>query len=599
MHLPATVYRASNTILTASALYTDKMDKLTLPDTVKDNYNEWIEKGFVTAVKDQMLCGGCWAFAACSSLADRLTIATAGRWHEPFGLSEQVLISCGEDMGMDFYQGCQGGIPHFAIDSLTKEGIPADIKCLDCGGRPDGGGEAGDEGGTSRGGGVVNPNNTNTCAGGGNIYAATDYTWWQTGCDGNTSCSLVPASTCPCGAVLEQMKQVDQKANLRYRTIGEAHNYTSHGENNEIHTVDLWPNIPQSVIDANVERMKKAIYYEGPITVGYRVTSDFYSYWPTATVDNYYRYDNRSAMAGGHAVVIVGWKKMADGTPVWIVKNSWGANGGYGFPDGSKTIDSATGKFKPKYLGGFWNHIMGINDSFIESNAVGAHPDLKVPQISEHLPQGGAQIPAEWNKTLTLRDIYNATKMVNPSFKPPRPEPTPTPTPVPTPTPTPTPTPVPVPEPSYKPDPLLSNRFDTVTLTTDNITPESIAQFFSDDSNLYMIGSNHSKILYRVMEILPRKANLSSDDLSGILERIGQDLEGYLIIAAKGDMNNYYYIEGDPVDWTDSLHLQVINRAATMRKFSHDIFWRLQNLDTHSPIVQLSVKTENFYNWIK
>ncbi len=592
-HLPATVYRATNTILTAANVYSDAMDKLPLPTKITDAYNEWIDKGFISPIKDQMLCGGCWAFATCATLADRLTIATNGHWYPSFGLSEQILISCGGEMGMDFYQGCEGGIPHFAIDALTKNGVPADSKCLVCGGKPgEPGGDGNGEGnGTRRSAGVVNPNNASTCSSGGNVYAGTNYTWWQTGCDGNTSCSLAAASTCPCAEVNTQMQQVHDNVSspfaVKYKTIGEAHNYTAHGKNNELHTIDLWPDIPKEVIAKNVVRMKKAIYYEGPITIGYRVTQDFYTFWPTSAVDNYYKYDGRSPMTGGHAVVIVGWKKMADGTPVWIVKNSWGANGGYGFPDGPKWNDPVTGKSKIKYLGGFWNHIMGINDSFIESNASGAHPNLHTIGINKYIP---ADVPAKWNETMTLRDIYLKTIKS-------KGEPAKIPDEGPMPIPDEGPTPIPGETPGYSPVVLVSDKFNVVNLTPDNITPQALAEFFSQPESMYMVGANNTAAINTIIALLPAKPTLSESDVKKLsldIQKNAQNIKGYILLAAKGNTNNYYYMYGEPVDWKGLFSKNYANRAATMKKFVNDFYSKFQGLRLQAPVVQLSKKSENF-----
>ncbi len=565
-HLPATIERVTNTILTAAPSFSDKMDTLTLPKNVQDNFNEWIDKGFVSPIKDQMLCGGCWAFATCGSLADRLTIATNGQWYTPFGLSEQILISCGGDMGMEFYQGCEGGIPHTAIDAISKKGVPADSKCLNCGGRA---GAASGNGASSRSG-VVNPNDTTTCSAGGSVYSATEYTWWQTGCNSNTSCSLASASTCPCTEVNNQMKSVQSKDTpfaVKYKTIGEAHGYTSHGDQDELETVDLWPDIPQSTIDKNVDRMKKAIYYEGPITVGYRVTADFYTFWPTSSADNYYKYDGRSQMRGGHAVVIVGWKKLK-GIPVWIIKNSWGENAGYGFPTGPKWKDPVTGKMVPKYIGGFWNHIMGINDSFIESNASGAHPDLRVPQISIFLSK---DIPADWYDTITLRDIYNQTAKKPTTPTPPLPDVTPI--------------------PEYVPVEITSDKFNIVTLTPENITTDSISAFFEEKDSMYMVGAENTDTIEAILGILPaNKTYLSQSEVEDIAEQIKDSIKEYIIIATKGSTNNYYHMDGDPVYW-NIFTKNYAHRAATLKKFASDIFSKFQGLRLQAPVVQVSTNS--------
>jgi hypothetical protein len=558
-HLPPTVYRVTNTILTSAGTFSDKMDSLTLPDNVKDSFNEWIEKGLVSPVKDQMLCGGCWAFATCGSLADRISIATGGKWYSPFGLSEQVLISCGGDMGMDFYQGCDGGIPAFAIEALSKDGVPMDSKCVNCAGGASSGG-----GGTNRGGGVVNPNDNNTCSSGGNSYASTDYTWWQTGCDGTTSCNLTSASTCPCDLITSTMNSIEPSA-VRYKTIGQAHTYTAHGENDEQKTVDLWPDIPQNIINDNVLRMKKAIYYEGPLTVGYRVTADFYRYWPSSGVDTYYKYDGTSQMAGGHAVVIVGWKKMSDGTPVWIIKNSWGVNGGYGFPNGPKWKHPVTGKETIKYMGGFWNHIMGINDSFIESNASGAHPDLSNSILKPMLPN----VPSDWYKTMTLRDLYKG------HHKDPKPKPTPS------------PEPNPIPGPMIITPVFKTDKFNSVVMTPVNITRQSIEEFF-EKGGLYILGANTPEILESAIKFLPASGKVNEEDMNKLVFDFASNVKGYLVLAVKGNMN-YYYMSGDPENWT-VFNKTYIHRAATLRKLSYSVYMRIQSLNLNAPVVELSAQ---------
>lgn len=607
LNIPPSLFRASNTILTAVGYYSDAMDKLPLPPEIEDEYTEWIDKGLISPAKDQMLCGGCWAFATCASLTDRLMIATNGHWSVPYGLSEQVLISCGDEMGMNFYQGCEGGIPSYAIDVLSKDGVPADSDCLECGGIPSGGDDKG-EGGASRNG-VVNPGDTGNCSSGGNVYAGSPYTYWQTGCDGNATCSFMAASTCPCKNILALMEENEDAKrtpySVKYKTVGHAHNYTKHGKDDQLKTIDLWPNIDDETKRQNVISMKKAIYYEGPITVGYRVTADFYTYWPTVKADNYYKYDGTSPMAGGHAVIIVGWKKMDDGTPVWICKNSWGEGNGYGFPDGPKWTNPASGKSEVKYKGGFWNHIMGINDSFIESNASGAHPDFSVPEIAKHLPNNGKDIPSDWYKTMTIRDIYMKSQEQGPAPTPDKPKPSPSPVPKPEPTPTPPP---PKPEPSPSPAPSkptftpVSNKFSVESLTSVDITPDSLIKFFDDTNSRYIVGANEPNNIQTIMNYLPAEGKLSQDDIQQLISELKNNISGYIVLGAKGDTNNYYYLIGDPADWSGSFYTKFAGRAATTKKFVYDIYGKLEGLQFEAPIIQLSKMNEQFtlqnYRWI-
>lgn len=608
LQLPGGVFRQSNTILTAVATKDIEMDKLTLPEHVKDTFTEWIDNGFISLVKDQMLCGGCWAFATLSTLTERLTIATNGKWNPPFGLSEQVMISCGEKMGMKFYYGCGGGIPQFAIDAIDDYGVPPDVACEECGQkRPDSQDQSGSVG--RGGGGVVNPNNTSTCTSGGGSYASTAYTYWQSGCDDTTSCKLVPSSTCPCNAVEKRMLKLsppegtEYSFHEKYKSVGKSRSYTRHGGEKDPTTVDLWPDIPAAIIKGNVDRMKKAIYYEGPITIGYRVTSDFHQFKPKA--NNYYKYNGSGSMMGGHAVSIVGWKKVGD-TPVWICKNSWGENWGYGFPNGPKRKNPMTGAEEPKYKGGFWNHIMGINDSFIESNASGAYPDIHNPNILKHLANGGKDIPLDWPGKLTIRDIYEQTKASSPSS--PSSQPSPLPLPLPSLQPSQPPLPLPSLQPSPSPLPSLQPSSTIITVTPTrtaqsypewyvnimgpvNISPQSMAQFLQENPSLFLIGTNVPEHTMKIVSLLPRSTNgLSQADLSLLITRLSNTIDGYVIVILKSNTNTWWYIHGNPTTWKYDITSQYIHPVASIKRLVSETFGKYNELLSNSSIAQISKK---------
>jgi len=78
-----------------------------------DNW-DWREKGVVSQVKSQGMCGSCWAFSAVGNIEARFTIKT----NSSVLFSEQQLVDCDK---VD--QGCNGGLMEDAYKYLENDGL--------------------------------------------------------------------------------------------------------------------------------------------------------------------------------------------------------------------------------------------------------------------------------------------------------------------------------------------------------------------------------------------------------------------------------------------------------------------------------------------
>ncbi|KAM4675974.1 cathepsin S-like [Discoglossus pictus] len=91
------------------AIKAPKVKSGDLPETV-----DWRDSGCVTHVKQQGICGSCWAFSVVSALETRYCL----RHDKLLSFSEQQLVDC--DDGND---GCCGGMPLPAFDYIYKRGL--------------------------------------------------------------------------------------------------------------------------------------------------------------------------------------------------------------------------------------------------------------------------------------------------------------------------------------------------------------------------------------------------------------------------------------------------------------------------------------------
>ncbi|UYV63837.1 hypothetical protein LAZ67_2005786 [Cordylochernes scorpioides] len=79
-----------------------------VPDEV-----DWTKEGLVTHVKNQWLCGSCWAFSATGALEGQVKKATG----QLISLSVQQLIDCDKHD-----KGCHGGLMDSAYDYIKEAG---------------------------------------------------------------------------------------------------------------------------------------------------------------------------------------------------------------------------------------------------------------------------------------------------------------------------------------------------------------------------------------------------------------------------------------------------------------------------------------------
>jgi cathepsin B len=111
---------------------------------------------------------------------------------------------------------------------------------------------------------------------------------------------------------------------------------------------------------SDYENIMYEIYKYGPVTSGFNVFPDFYSFDPKKEI---YKWNNIQPQIGGHAVEIVGWGEE-NNIKFWWIKNSWGKDWG---------------------INGYFKMIRGINNCNIESNVITGIPDFFTGIDNNHI----------------------------------------------------------------------------------------------------------------------------------------------------------------------------------------------------------------------
>lgn len=214
-------------------------------------------------IRDQSNCGCCWAFAAAEAASDRMCIATNATLMVPLSAQDVCFCASGD--------GCQGGDINTPWDYVKHSGAVS-------GGQYKGTGPFGA--------GMCSDFSLPHCHHHGpqknDPYPA----------EGKPGCPSEDSPQCP--------KKCDASAASAHSSFA-SDKYTFQG------TV-------QSAMGPS--EIKQMIMAGGPVETAFTVYSDFENY------DGGIYHHVTGAMAGGHAVKIVGWG-VESGTKYWKVANSW------------------------------------------------------------------------------------------------------------------------------------------------------------------------------------------------------------------------------------------------------------------------------------
>jgi len=245
----------------------------TIPDTaIPDSFDSatnWPKCAkVINDIRDQSMCGCCWAFGGASAASDRLCIATGGKTAVP--LSAQAVCFCSSS------DGCDGGQIDTPWDYISEHGVVtgAQQKFTGSGTDPDPFGSSSSEYCSA----FSLPHCHHHGPQGKDPFPA----------EGTTGCPQQTSPQCP--------KKCDAGSKAS--------------------PSDKWTFSGSTQSASGEAAIQKAIMAGGPVETAFTVYTDFANY-----VSGIYHHVSGS-IEGGHAVRIVGWG-VDGGNKYWKVANSW------------------------------------------------------------------------------------------------------------------------------------------------------------------------------------------------------------------------------------------------------------------------------------
>lgn len=240
-----------------------KYSGIALPEAF-DSETNWPKCAKVIGdIRDQSMCGCCWAFAAAEAASDRMCIATNGE--VAVSLSAQDVCFCASD------DGCMGGDLITPWQYIGMQGVVT-------GGQFNGTGPFGY--------GMCKDFSMPHCH--------------HHGPQGNDPYPAEGTPGCPSQKSARCTKKCDSSAKFPHTDYNtDAYTYSG--------LIGTYP---------DVNSIKEAIYTAGPVEAAFTVYSDFENY-----VSGIY-HATTTEQKGGHAIRIVGWGSEG-GVDYWKVANSW------------------------------------------------------------------------------------------------------------------------------------------------------------------------------------------------------------------------------------------------------------------------------------